>query len=237
MPGFYKNLKWDSELFGYKVACIKNHEINDQDYNKKIKLLKKKKYKLIYWFVDPNDSISNKTALSNGLILIDEKVTFHKKLVPINIIEKDITEYCKKNPTSSLINLSFQSGIFSRFNIDNNFKNNEFEKLYTVWIEKSVKKEKAKKVFVHYKNGIVDGLITVFIKNGIGEIGLLAVDSNSRGKAIGTKLLDKANYYFFKYNCKDVLVVTQLRNKQACNFYLKNGFSVKEIINIYHIWI
>jgi dTDP-4-amino-4,6-dideoxy-D-galactose acyltransferase len=237
MNNFFNNLQWDSDLFGYKIASMKGHEITNDEYKERINYFSKCNYKLIYWFVDPNDSISNETALLNGLVLMDEKATFNKKLNMENRDEKEIIDYENNRPTESMYKLSFQSGIFSRFRIDKKFDNNEFKKLYTKWIEKSVKKEIANKVFVHFKDGTEDGLITANIKDYLGEIGILAVDVESRGKSIGEKLLNRVNFYFFKSGCRNVQIVTQLQNKIACNFYSKNGFILKKIINIYHIWM
>jgi dTDP-4-amino-4,6-dideoxy-D-galactose acyltransferase len=70
-----------------------------------------------------------------------------------------------------------------------------------------------------------------------GSIGLIAVDENQRGKAIGKKLIGAGLQYFYDHKITSVDVVTQKSNYLACRFYESCGFKIKSIVNIYHLWI
>jgi len=84
--------------------------------------------------------------------------------------------------SNELEKLSIQSGKYSRYSVDKNIKRDKFEKLYTIWIKRSIGKEIADEVLVILDNGNIAGMITLGNKNGKGDIGLLAVESRFRGK-------------------------------------------------------
>lgn len=239
MQNNYKILNWDSQFFGYKIAAIQANNLKLEDLKKIITKLKNQNVKLSYCFADPADELSNFSFESVSGLLVDKKVTFFKEISENDSItgSQFIKSYNRDYVSDKLKSLALQSGIYSRFNVDQNFKNREFEKLYIAWISKSVQKEIAKEVLVYYENDDEKGLITLGLKDNSGSIGLLAVDEKERGKSIGKKLVQSALIYFKKKKANIVEVVTQIENKSACGFYESLGFEVKSLVNIYHLWI
>ena len=155
-----------------------------------------------------------------------------------NFVFSDLIRPYKLNYSSDKLKiLALQSGLYSRFKIDLRFDNGEFQKLYSEWIEKSVKKIISKEILVYYKQNDEKGFVTLDIKAGIGSIGLIAVDELERGNSIGKELMNAALYFFKNQNVNNIEVVTQKANVIACKFYKSLGFEVKSIENIYHIWI
>jgi dTDP-4-amino-4,6-dideoxy-D-galactose acyltransferase len=232
-------LEWDSQFFGYKIGAIHTQNLKLDELDKIIRELKEQDYRLAYCFANPDDEISNSSLKSVSRLLVDQKVTFSIGIDEVNNFTRCtyIKPFNLKFATEKLKSLALQSGIYSRYRIDPNFTNNEFEKLYIEWIEKSVKKVIAKEVLVYYENEDEKGLITLGLKNNIGSIGLLVVDEKERGKSIGKKLVQEALLYFKENKIDIVEVVTQLDNKSACGFYKSMGFETKSIVNIYHLWI
>ena len=239
MQNNYKILNWDSQFFGYKIAAIQANNLKLEDLEKIITKLKNQNVKLTYCFAYPADELSNFSFESVSGLLVDKKVTFFKEISENDSItgSQFIKSYNRDYVSDKLKSLALQSGIYSRFNVDPNFKNREFEKLYIAWISKSVQKEIAKEVLVYYENDDEKGLITLGLKDNSGSIGLLAVDEKERGKSIGKKLVQSALIYFKKKKANIVEVVTQIENKSACGFYESLGFEVKSLVNIYHLWI
>ncbi len=228
-----KLLEWDTKFFGYKVGemfCKENLAtmLNDNKSN----------YRLIYFKVDPNDiSLNNECKVNNG-VLVDKKITFIKEEILENTSRNNNTLLIDNEKVGSdLIDLAIQSGEYSRFKIDSNFKNNEFNKLYSNWIENSVNGDLAKKVIVVKEQNSTVGLLTLGIKNLNTNIGILAVDYKYRGKGIGQKLIERSFEETIKLGFKNIEVVTQLDNFRACNFYKKMGFETKHIENVYHFWL
>lgn len=223
-------LKWDTDFFGYKVGKLLLND-NNLDEN----LLINNDFKLIYLF--SNEPLSEALVKKHNLFLSDEKIDLitnvsnltDNKFENENLVELNILD-------DNLLDLTFQSGHFSRFKIDSNFKNNEFETLYTAWIEQSISHENADKVIGFSINNKVVGFITFVLKNNMFDIGLIAVNEQHRSLKIGKQLLAYVFNYSLSKKVDFVTVTTQNKNQGALNFYLKNGFLINKTTYIYHLW-
>lgn len=161
---------------------------------------------------------------------------FEKKLTKAHLNCPYITEYSGCNVPQKLYEIALESGKYSRFKTDEIFPTESYEKLYRKWIEKSINRQIADKVFIYKENDDILGLISLKIKPNNGEIGLLAADYSAQGKGIGSKLIAESENHIISLNVHAMEVATQLKNAPACRFYEKNGYSVKNIFNYYHIW-
>jgi dTDP-4-amino-4,6-dideoxy-D-galactose acyltransferase len=232
-------LGWDTDFFGYKIASVRVSELRPENLTGILNELKSQEVRLAYCFADPSDSVSNESLKDNQCFLADEKVTYMID-IPVGMeydVSDNIIQFKSDKVTDQLRELALQSGLYSRFKVDKGFRNNEFERLYTEWIEKSVEKKLANEILTFSDNNEIYGFITLVIKPSNGSIGLIAVDESQRGKAIGKKLINAALDYFKNHNISRVEVVTQKNNNSACRFYESCGFKIKSIQNIYHIWI
>jgi len=233
-----KYLDWDTNFFGFKTGKIVN-VVDSITLENILNKAKEDKYKLIYLFTHPNIDSINKIALKNNGLLVDTKITFSLELkcfLPKYTFENIIT-YNDSELDKTLLSLAFQSGEYSRFKTDKNFSSGIFEKLYTIWMEESVKRKIADEVFVYTKANKICGMITVSEDLGIAKIGLIGVDILSRGEQIGSKLIDFTKNYFNKRGLNKMEVVTQLENLKACAFYKHVGFSIAKSENVYHLWL
>jgi dTDP-4-amino-4,6-dideoxy-D-galactose acyltransferase len=235
----YEILNWDSEKFGYRIACVHAGALSQKELKLILDELKHENFKLVYLFANPDDEISNDSILGMSAALVDEKVTFGAEL---NLQDRFVHSSCiapyKLNYTSErLKNLALQSGIYSRFKLDPYFVGNEYEILYNEWIDKSIKKLIADETLIYYKDEEEKGLITLKIKKSLGTIGLVAVDESERGNSVGRELMKAAFNWFYDHDISNVEVVTQKANRVACRFYESLGFTVRNIENVYHIWI
>lgn len=235
----YEILDWDTKHFGYKVAKVDANNIGLSEYKELIIKLSKKGVKLMYFFADLGDNISIKTAKTSGGFLADEKVVYIREVPIISKPEnlKNITSHFKKPLTSQIKLLALEAGKYSRYKIDPNFMNGEFEKLYTEWIKKSLNGEIAKDVLVYEINKKNVGLITLGDKDGKCNIGLIAIHPEHRNKGIGTNLVNAGFVKAAGWGYKKIDVVTQKSNFNAGKFYESLGFKVKSIVNIYHFWL
>ncbi len=238
----YKELQWDSEFFGFKIASC--HITNPLEVSKTINFLKSLGVKLIY--------LNSKTMLPEALIkdynaiLIDEKTTYVLNLIKSN---KPITPQIKLNTKAvirpyhpdmnieQLINLAIQSGLYSRFAIDKKISHSKFVELYTLWIKNSLNKKIAEEVLVLQTNERINGIITLGVKESYGDIGLVAVDKSCRGKGFGLKLLEAATCWFIQNQFTMCQVITQGKNIAACKLYEKYGFQKTKVDYLYHVWL
>lgn len=232
-------LQWDSQFFGLKVGKIVcNNENDNNELNRLVSLARALNYSLLYIFASEYIFLNDKELIKNNALLVDRKIVYQlnvaKKMIKIN---NCIIDYNKKNISKDLLNLTYLSGQFSRFLLDKRMPEKAFENLYKAWIEKSLSKEIADKVFVAQINHKVIGFVTLKTKDENGQIGLIAVSEQAQGQKIGSKLIDACILYLQEKSIYKLIVSTQLSNIQACVFYEKYGFKKELITNIYHFWI
>lgn len=235
----YKILDWDSSFFGFGVAAIYVSSIELFELNSILLKLKKENVRLVYLSVDKkfhDDEIS----LLNGFF-VDEKTTF---AIDFSCVDfkfdniKDVVEpFCDEIAISDLEGLAVQSGRYSRFAIDPIFPKDKFISLYKTWIRNSVNRTAESEVFVVKDSGSLAGMVTLNKYNDCGNIGLIAVDDEFRGRGFGMKLVKAAQDWFINNDCSCGKVVTQGVNEAACNLYEKCGYVVNDRKYFYHFWI
>lgn len=234
----YQMLDWDTNFFGMAVARITEPDLNEQELSDTLAELKAKGVALAYW---PSIRECGKDAIKQfGGNLADNKTTFAMDFRALSfgeVVSTDIVEsYTQSMPLKEIEDLAIQSGEYSRFAVDRNIPRDKFVALYSLWINRSLRKEIAEEVLVIREGERVVGLVTLGDKNGRGDIGLIAVDRNYRGKKYGEKLVRAAQRWFVKNGYEFGQVVTQGMNLPACNLYKKCGYSVENVEYFYHFW-
>jgi len=236
-----KLLDWDSQFFGFRVARTTDGTLTKDSVISLLDNAKKNNIKLIYCSILPSDELANQIAVLFNAVFVDKKITYsyeiNKDFVSHKVVSNEVKVYEKTEANQKLIQLALQSGVCSRFKRDKNFPQSIYERLFTTWIQNSVKKINASEVLV-YKVGLEEtGLITLSKFGNYVSIGLLAVDKFYQGRTIGQKLLDAALEKSIEWEIDTLKVVTQEANKVACRFYEKYGFKLDKVENIYHFWL
>lgn len=179
-------------------------------------------------------------ANSLGGRLVDRKTTLTKELPQGDgkpALPPEVTLLENRDVSADLIDLALASGAFSRFKLDKNFRQGEFENLYTVWITRSVKREIADAVYIIRPHNDILGLITLASLDRAVDIGLLAVAGGQRGKGYGRALVEAASFQAAQNGLGTISVKTQLDNAAAVAFYRGCGFSIAAVDYIFHVWI
>ena len=237
----YDILQFDTKLFGFKVARINPAKLTLIKLQKILEKLRSEKVRLVYWQSDSNDKASQQAAKKLNGSLASKQTTYLidlKKTKPPEGRATEIIKYRAKTPTPEMNKLALQVGKPSRFGVDPKLPKTLFHKMYYTWIKNSTNHSIADEVLViKNRNEKVVGMITLSIKNKMGDIGLVAVASRSRGKNFGTKLVYAAQNYFISEGYSKVQVVTQKSNIAACRLYQKCGFKLNKIDNFYHFWL
>lgn len=140
-------------------------------------------------------------------------------------------------PIADLEALAIQSGPYSRFSVDPKLPEEKFIELYKIWINRSLKKEIADEVLVIREGENVVGMVTLGEKDGKGDIGLIAVERDRRGRKYGEALVRAAQCWFIRRGYEFGQAVTQGGNIPACSLYKKCGYSVEKVEYFYHFWL
>lgn len=234
----YEILKFDTDLMGFGVAKILTPRLDVAQLQNVLEELQKQKVKLVYWPSDSLDENSQMAARQLQGHLCSKQVTYVIELKKLgSLLAPNVTEYVDKVATKELEKLALYAGTYSHFVNDPNFPYAMFVKTYQNWIANSANKTLAKKILViRHKQKIV-GMITLGEKNQRGDIGLLGINENFRGKGFGKQLVQAAQMDFIKQGYTAAQVVTQLDNISACKFYEKCGYSIEKVENYYHFWL
>jgi dTDP-4-amino-4,6-dideoxy-D-galactose acyltransferase len=229
-----KYLDWDSLFFKLKIGKVDVDLASEDIFVYILDQKRNSDYDLIYLTADMVDKAANCWLDENGIVPMNIKITFHKTILdPTRDNPLKIEKYSGIT-SSKLIQLAFESGHKSRFRKDERL-NFRFKDMYQTWIEKSVNGELADVVLISNDNNEISGFVTIKknIKRGI--IGLIAVDQHLRGRGIGRGLLMAAENWCSSEGCDELIVATQLENSEACNLYLRNGYTRLSSQYIFHI--
>ena len=221
-----KRLDWDSNFFGFEIGEIENNCDFSETENYNLIVLKQK--------------TERKIEIQNFKESFQEtKIIFNKKLesnIP-NFLDNSIIDFDDKVVGKEVFySLAFESGKFSRFKLDSNFKNQKFELLYTKWVDNSANKEFADKIFYIKESKEVIGFVTLKKNHDFSTVGLIAISQSHQGKGLGKKLLLKVEDYCICQNILELRIPTQKENLGACDFYTKMGYSIYEETIIKHYW-
>ena len=132
--------------------------------------------------------------------------------------------------------LALQAGWSSRFALDSHCGRAWYESLYTRWIERSCALEIADAVLTASLGQSRVGFVTGQLSAPVAGIGLLAVETESRGFGVGRRLIECFASLAIEAGCSGLSVVTQTENVSALRLYSRVGFEEVEQRHWYHIW-
>jgi len=233
-------LTWDSDYLGFGVARLEADRLTHEALAEQLAEARATGLRLLYLIAAPPDALSNASARAAGGWLADRKVTF---AMPVGATEKAAAVSPAIRPTTNwtpqLESLALQSGEYSRFRLDKQFAPEVFTGLYQSWLQNSLNHQIAREVLVFEaaSGGGAQGLLTLGLKNGRADIGLLAVDAAARGQRLGQQLVAAARQRTAAWGFAELQVVTQLDNDPACRFYRRCGFHEWQVEHIYHLWL
>jgi ribosomal protein S18 acetylase RimI-like enzyme len=222
-----KRLEWDSSFFNRRIGLLdlNSGSPNFEDLND---------WDLIYIMSDEDFTVDinkfNKTYS-------ETKVIFSKMIIENKeVIDENISVAKKNDNKKQIYNLALESGKFSRFNLDKNFKRAEFKKLYYKWVDKSFNKDFADSVLVYKFENKIIGFVTYKILDNLATIGLIAISPLYQGKGIGRKLINAVEMELVNCQIGELRIPTQIQNEIACEFYMKLGYKIIKKMIINHYW-
>jgi len=221
---------WDSDFFGVQVGQI---ELLGDGATGELLELEQGEFECIYVYSETRDHLSEFQLAGYCSEGIYELLTF-EKILNEDGITHSACEYLSQDD-QPLRELSRLAGHSSRFKQDPCFCG-RYGELYDAWIQNSVRGDLADKVMVSSNGANYIGLATIKFHKDYSQIGLLAVDSSSRGKGIAADLLQAVESCSLGAGLGRIRVATQGDNLGAVNCYLKNGYSLFERRYVSHFW-
>jgi len=233
-----RRLEWDSDFLGLNTYRVDQDSNYSDEVHECIRALEDVRAELTYIFVPPGHDDIVREWQQTGARLVDTKITYH---APVSDEHGTAAAGVRSFPANeqlpaALRDIALVSGRHSRFLTDPEMPNGTYERLYTLWLDRSVSREIADEVFVTESDGNITGFVTVTVRDDTAVIGLIAVDPSAQGGGIGSRLIDAVFHYAHSKSCSEVQVATQSENTGACRFYERNGFRELSRQMILHYW-
>ena len=235
----YKKCDWDSNFFGYGVAEVVPSEpaIN---LACTLSQLRVQNIRLVYYRVPTeSQSLLTEAEAAQGFYA-GGQITYERSITDVGALVKSsrtITEYPHLVPSDELKRLALRSGEYSRYKNDSHFTSEQFEQLYTTWIQKCVDKRMADRVFTALDGTKIIGFVAVQKKGSESSIGLISVDEAYQGQGVGADLVNVALRSGQEAGCERHTVITYIENKAACRMFEKCGYKPSSKLSCFHFWL
>lgn len=234
----YEKLEWDSHFFNFPIARIYPQKLTKKIIEYSLAKAKKDQIRCIYYLDSGESFDSLKIAKLNQFNLVDERITFEKKIQEFKKLRTLYRfRFATFADTSVLKEIASDAYLHSRYYFDKNFDLDSCKKFYQEWISKSIKGELDDFVILALENEKIIGFISIKILQNIATIGLVAVTPSHRGKGVGKSLVTYSENLICESKIPIVRVVTQGRNSAALSLYSKLGFIKIKTEYWHHKWI
>ena len=232
-------LEWDSKFFGRRIARMNGSRLSEELVGQIDSWCGLHRIECLYLLADATDGLTARLAQANMFRFVDVRMTLDFRVGAFGdgggSARFKVRDACEAD-IPGLRKLARDSHRDTRFYYDGNFSDAECDRLYEEWIEKSVRGW-ADQVFVAEESGELCGYLTCHRRDSrSGQIGLVGVSEEARGKGIGTELLSSGIQWFAQKEVENLSVVTQGRNVRAQRFYQRCGFSTRSVEYWFHRW-
>jgi dTDP-4-amino-4,6-dideoxy-D-galactose acyltransferase len=233
----FRFLDWDSAHFSLRIGRVTSPTLDAELSREALAWANSSSIDCMYLLADSRDAATIRLASESGWRMVDVRVTLTAGLPDIAPGSGRVRE-ANMEDLPYLKQLAKRSHKDSRFYADGNFPEMACDQLFAIWIERSVRdRDFAGAVFVpQFEGGQPAGYITCAIKNGVGEIGLIAVDEKARKMGLGTSLLAESARWFAAQGATRISVVTQGCNVPALRMYERNRFTIESVQLWFHWW-
>lgn len=231
-------LPWDSDFLGFAVGQLRGPELPAGGLDLVLTQARRQGYRLLYWFVPPGSAAAAALQACPSARLADHKVRF---CMPVPVgqptqLPPGIVRIHEYGP--ALRALAAQAGAYSRFQTDPNFAPGIHERLYQLWLGRSLNGELAREVLGYQPDSPapIQGFLALSEHDNRTEMMLMAVESAYRGQGIGAAFIEAARARAAAAGHAAVQLVTQADNP-ACRLYRREGFVQEQEELVYHVWL
>jgi dTDP-4-amino-4,6-dideoxy-D-galactose acyltransferase len=237
-------LPWDTEFFGFRIARVCGDTLKNEQVVKIDEWSRSNGVRCLYFLSQAYDSVTIQIAERHGFGLVDIRVTFeHRMMDSHDSICSDLPAGICIRPAqpddlSGLQVMARTGHRETRFFSDSHFPRQRAEDLYSTWITLEVQ-GRAEKVLISASAANQPlGYISCHLDpiRQEGQIGLVGVSPEIRGRGIGKNLVQAAIGWFKTQGAQKVTVVTQGNNQAAQRLYQQCGFLSRDLQLWYHKW-
>lgn len=237
-------LPWDTDFFHCRIARVCGDTLTEERMISIDDWSRNQRIRGLYFLSRADDPVTIKTAGQHGFELVDIRITF--ECVPLNSHTP-----AHPAPPAGIGIRPVQPGDLpalqaiartvhreTRFFHDSHFPQQRAEDLYATWITQESEGH-AQIVWVAASEANQPwGYLSCHLDKDRreGQIGLVGVSPEVRGKGIGKSLVLAALGWFKTQGAQTVTVVTQGNNRAAQRLYQRCGFLSRDLQLWHHKW-
>lgn len=254
-PEFSRNLKahskadppcrfldWDSEHFGFPIAQLDSDCLTPELIARANAWCENQSVRCLYFLADPVNPNLVALASQFSFEFVDARMSLSTTQLPDTLAMQHGPIHiglASQDDLPALENLASKTHRNTRFFSDIRFPENRAQELYRKWVRKDVLAGNTLVARSRTENGSPLGYITIQANLDAKQasIGLVAVSEASRGKGVGTALVQAALFHAHENGARRISVVTQGNNVIAQRLYQVNGFRTDSCRYWYHCWL
>ncbi|MGM0883309.1 MAG: GNAT family N-acetyltransferase [Bacillota bacterium] len=125
---------------------------------------------------------------------------------------------------------------YSKFIDDRELAKRGGDQVYRQWVINSFERSDKYYAISKDENDTINGFLLHSYSNTACVIELIAVSKIMTNVGIGTRLFEAVEFSANNKGIKEIIVGTQVRNRNAINFYHKVGCKLVGCHQVYHLW-
>jgi ribosomal protein S18 acetylase RimI-like enzyme len=243
-------LDWDSAFFRRRIARVQGGGLDRSKMRRVMDFVRAESIDCIYCLVDDGDRESIQIAENGAFRCMDVRVTRERSLKDRSPDGPAEADPFREEDLAALQAIARSSHGTTRFYQDPGFPRERCDALYERWITNSCTAACAaaraategaegagEGVLVVREAGEAVGYVTCESESAsTGNIGLIAVAENHRGRGFGELLVNGSLAWLARNGHERVLVVSQARNGESARLYERLGFVTIKKERWYHFW-
>jgi len=237
-------LPWDTEFFGCRIARVCSDSLTQEQAAQIDDWSRSHRVQGLYFLSRADDPATLQLAGRHGFGLVDIRVTFERVVMssqdpahpgpPAGVSLRPV----QSDDLPGLQAMARMGHRDTRFFSDSHFPRQRAEDLYATWITLE-SQGRAQTVWVATSAANQPlGYVSCHLdpSRREGQIGLVGVSPEVRGRGIGKSLVWAALDWYRAQGAHEVTVVTQGNNRAAQRLYQQCGFLTRELQLWYHKW-
>lgn len=235
-------LKWDSDLFGRRIGRINSDELTPKDLDAVDRWAEDNQIDCIYSLCNAGDHETIRLLARYGFDFIDIRVTLDHEDPASgfkeNVAERPGIDIREARPADLDAVRAIARGAHhdSRFYVDSRFPSDKCDRLYELWLEKSLVSESDILLVAHLEQQLVGYFVISTGPDGVGRMTLLAVTPAARGRGVAAALIQEAMRRFAEAECPRIVIITQGTNIASQRAFQGWGFRTRMFELWHHKW-
>jgi dTDP-4-amino-4,6-dideoxy-D-galactose acyltransferase len=237
-------LPWDTGFFGCRIARVSGDTLKPEQAVQIDEWCHRSRVRGLYFLSRADDPATIQTAEKNDFELVDIRITFERGVMDLPDSNRPVLPggaHIRPFQAADLSGLQAMARTGhrgTRFYTDPHFPRQRVEDLYSTWI--TLESEgRAQIVLVGVSpDNLPLGYVSCHLDPGHreGQIGLVGVRPEVRGRGVGKNLVLAAMDWFRAQGAQEATVVTQGNNRPAQRLYQQCGFLSRDLQLWYHKW-